>query len=207
MCYVMEMKRSDAKALGLMFYDNGKLCPKEHTPSIRYTITGKCLECCKGETPKYRHKRAEHASANSGRIVARVAEWKAKNPDRVKELSASYRERNRLKLQTKSVAYRRDNPTDPIVRVVREARRRTRKLECGGSFTKDDVARILKEQGGKCAYCRASLKSGHSVDHVIPLILKGSSNPNNLQLLCKSCNSSKGGKHPIDFARKRGLLL
>jgi len=80
-------------------------------------------------------------------------------------------------------------------------------MECGGSFTKDDVARILKEQRGKCAYCRKSLKAGHSVDHVMPLVLKGSSNPNNLQLLCKSCNSSKGGKHPIDFARKRGLLL
>jgi 5-methylcytosine-specific restriction endonuclease McrA len=207
MCYKVRMKRSDAKAAGLMFYDNGKLCPQGHTPSTRYTSTGKCLKCCKSETPRYRKKRAAHAAANSAKNVARMATWKKANPERATGLAAAYRERHRPKLRAKSVAYRKANPTDPIVRVVREARRRTRKLECGGSFTKSDVARLMKDQRGKCAYCRTSLKAGHSVDHVMPLVLKGSNDPKNLQLLCKSCNSSKGGKHPVDFARRLGLLL
>lgn len=207
MCYRMGMKRSDAIAAGLKFYDNGKLCPRQHTSSIRYAITGKCLMCTKGEGERYAAKGIVYRAINSAKIVARVSVWKKKNPKRVTELAAGYRDRNREVLQAKSVAYRQDNPTDPIVRVVREARRRTRKLGGGGSFTKADVARILKDQGGRCAYCRKSLKSGHSVDHIIPLVLKGSSNPSNLQLLCKSCNSSKGPKHPIDFARTRGLLL
>lgn len=201
------MKRSEATKAGLMFYDNGKSCPLNHSPSVRYTITGKCLECTKTEGIRYKEQRAAYYQDNSRTIIDRITAWKAANPDKVKEFAGKYREKHNLELRRKNVEYRQSNPTDPKTRVIREARRRTRKLECGGSFTKTDIEKLLHSQMGKCVYCKISIATKYSVDHIIPLALKGTSNPSNLQLLCRPCNSSKGGRDPIVFARKRGFLL
>lgn len=201
------MKRGDALRAGLRFYDNGRPCPLGHLPPVRYAVTGKCRECARGEGVRYKEKRAEHAATHSARNVARMTAWKAANRDRALALGAAYRERHNLELRARNVAYRKANPTEPIKRVVREARRRALKLKSRGSFTRADVEALLKAQRGRCAYCRKPLDGGHQVDHIVPLVLGGGSNPSNLQLVCRPCNSSKGAKHPITFARKLGLLL
>jgi 5-methylcytosine-specific restriction endonuclease McrA len=85
------------------------------------------------------------------------------------------------------------------------ANRRSMKLAAGGKYTRDDVVEIFKMQRGKCAICKTNLTKYH-VDHVMPLSLGGDNNRTNLQLLCPTCNSSKGAKHPIEFMRLRGLL-
>lgn len=96
---------------------------------------------------------------------------------------------------------------EALLRRVREARRRARKMKGSGSYTKEDVVSLLREQRGRCAYCRKDITKQYAVDHVVPVRLGGSSNRSNLQLTCRICNSSKGGKHPIDFARSLGLLV
>jgi 5-methylcytosine-specific restriction endonuclease McrA len=56
--------------------------------------------------------------------------------------------------------------------------------------------RRLREQiirrDGCCQMC--GTEEGLSVDHIVPRILGGDDNPLNLQVLCSSCNSSKGGR-------------
>lgn len=62
----------------------------------------------------------------------------------------------------------------------------------------DEMAwRKLKEQGGVCALCREQL--GHArrdfhADHAHPWSLGGRTDWDNLQVLCPSCNLSKGAK-------------
>jgi 5-methylcytosine-specific restriction endonuclease McrA len=56
--------------------------------------------------------------------------------------------------------------------------------------------RKIREQiirrDGCCQMCGSDERL--SVDHIVPRTLGGNDNPNNLQVLCSSCNSSKGGR-------------
>ena len=52
-------------------------------------------------------------------------------------------------------------------------------------------ARIVIRDGGMCQMCG---NEGDSVDHIVPRILGGTDDDHNLQLLCRTCNSSKGGR-------------
>jgi len=89
--------------------------------------------------------------------------------------------------------------------------RRTRKIQNGGSYSRQDIADILISQGGKCAYflhCGAVLNSkNREIDHIIPVSMGGSSNRQNIQILCRSCNRQKRAKDPIDHCRSIGWLL
>lgn len=85
------------------------------------------------------------------------------------------------------------------------ARRRATQLGADGSHTNKDVAMLLAAQSGLCAACHADVSTGFHVDHVIPLSKGGSDGPENLQILCPSCNRSKASKLPhelpVDFYR------
>ncbi|XAO47514.1 HNH endonuclease [Glutamicibacter ectropisis] len=48
----------------------------------------------------------------------------------------------------------------------------------------------MHRDGGKCCHCGSNTELQY--DHIIPLSRGGSSNPENLQLLCGPCNRSKG---------------
>jgi 5-methylcytosine-specific restriction endonuclease McrA len=96
---------------------------------------------------------------------------------------------------------------DPSPQKLAKANRRARKASSPGRHTAADIRLILKAQKARCAYCRASLKNGWHLDHVMPLALGGTNDRRNLQALCPSCNRSKAAKHPIAFAKEVGLLL
>lgn len=82
---------------------------------------------------------------------------------------------------------------------------RARKREVGGKHSPEDVQRILKQQKGRCAYCKCKL-ARYEVDHIHPVISGGTNDARNIQLVCRSCNAHKSDLHPVDFARRLGLL-
>ena len=51
--------------------------------------------------------------------------------------------------------------------------------------------RIINRDRGLCQMCG---NEGDSVDHITPRSQGGTDEDFNLQLLCRSCNSSKGGR-------------
>ena len=66
------------------------------------------------------------------------------------------------------------------------------KREIGSGKWKKLRVTILDRDGWQCAICH---KPAHTVDHIIPRVKGGPMwTESNLQSLCKSCNSSKGGR-------------
>jgi 5-methylcytosine-specific restriction endonuclease McrA len=53
-------------------------------------------------------------------------------------------------------------------------------------------AHVWRRDEGRC--CRCDSATQLEFDHIIPLALGGSSTANNLQLLCRGCNRSKGAR-------------
>jgi len=134
---------------------------------------------------------------------ASKAWWQA-NKDRQKANNLSWVAANKQKVATTHAAWQKANPD--IVAAMK-ARRRARKANSHGSHTAKDVKTLMAVQKCKCAVCRESIKEKYHVDHIVPLAGGGSNDKTNLQLLCPSCNTSKGAKHPIDFMQSRGFLL
>lgn len=97
--------------------------------------------------------------------------------------------------------YRRRNPDK-----VREftARRKERKV---GRLPRGTIPRIRELQKNRCAICRASLRKGDHLDHIVPLARGGTHSPGNLQLLCPPCNLAKSNRDPIVHMQSLGRLL
>lgn len=51
--------------------------------------------------------------------------------------------------------------------------------------------KVFEQYGKKCVFCGS--RKDICIDHIVPVIAGGSNNIENLQPLCRSCNSRKGG--------------
>lgn len=68
------------------------------------------------------------------------------------------------------------------------------------TLTKEQWDKILKLQDNRCIHCkkRFSAKLKPTIDHIIPLSRGGGLTMENVQALCKRCNSRKNDKMPYD---------
>ena len=197
-------------------------CKKCGTETERYA-TGKCKLCAKASGAARRAANPDYDSAyraaNPEKRKACCAAYRAANPEKKKAGSAAYRAANPEKERARAAAWRAANPeairdrhaayaaANPELCRAKNANRRARKRNATGSHTAADVAILVVLQKGKCACCKTSIKDGYHVDHIYSLSKNGSNDKLNLQLLCPTCNTSKGAKHPVDFMQCRGFLL
>ncbi len=166
------------------------------------------------EAAEWRRKNPEKVKAvnkrsywkNRDKSLAKSAQWFADHPEEKKHLAKRWRDENPEKVKESAKKTRKKHR----VKVnQRNRNRRALKAAAPGKHTVDDVAQLFEKQKGKCAHpwCRKSLKGGYHVDHRIALARGGSNDKKNLQLLCPPCNIKKHAKDPIDFARQNGMLL
>lgn len=231
----MSITYTEARSIGLKAYFTGKLCPKGHL-SERWTSTRECCECVRQRNAKkYRDNPTEGArraretyKRTRERRIEGVKRWLAQNPDWVEARKPRNNELARIRYRANPEAkiaakkkWLKDNPDKASAilkrsnvkwRKERNAWQRNRNAKVKnsiGSHTAGDIELIRNAQRDKCAMpdCRCDLTSKGHVDHIMPISRGGSNWPRNLQLLCGSCNHQKHSKDPLDFARKRGLLL
>jgi 5-methylcytosine-specific restriction endonuclease McrA len=109
--------------------------------------------------------------ANKDRTKARVADWKAANPERVLAGRRKY-------AKAHADSYR--------VYCINRRRRLVGKLSAR-------IAEILMErQNALCPGCGDDLCAGYHIDHVRPIARGGANQDWNVQLLCPPCNLRKG---------------
>ena len=150
---------------------------------------------------KIRQKSKERYQRDREKILAYFDSRK----DLKKEYDHVYREKNKDRIKERTSQYKRENP-DKVRKLAHKRRAIAR--NSGGVYSVSDLERIKIGQRMRCANCKSCLKqSGYHVDHVVPIAKGGTNWPDNLQILCPSCNLSKGAKDPIEWAQANGRLL
>lgn len=145
---------------------------------------------------KIKRKAREWLKENRDKANYKSKKWAKANPDKVKAASKIWREANKVRVAD----YKRDS----------EHARRAKKNAGGGRLSKGLFGKLFILQGGKCPVCKTALsniKPRSPMDHVMPLALGGQNIDSNIQLLCRSCNSRKHAKHPVDFMQSQGFLI
>lgn len=143
--------------------------------------------------------------------------WRQNNPGKQSEYNKRYRDKNKI-FVLKCVKNWRDNNKDhikdynsqyvqenlmSIVTYNRNKRARNRNLE--GTHTVGDIKDLLEKQDYKCNTCLIPLDK-YDVDHKIPQSKGGSNGPENLQILCPTCNRSKNDKTMEEWTDHKELL-
>ena len=212
-----------AKEIGLKYYFIGVPCKNGHLVE-RYASNSACLACEASDEKKkklknWREKSKEHIEKyerdnkemlskrfkkyrekNKEKLKIEIKEWRKKNSEYVVEYRKKYYEENKEKIKEK----RKQNYEQSRC-IVRNRRAKIKKSE--GTHSRKDIEKILFLQKNKCASCGTDVKKNYHVDHIMPIALGGGNGPDNLQILCKSCNLKKNSKHPIDWAQQNGRLL
>ena len=98
-------------------------------------------------------------------------------------------EHHRRRIVEYTRKWRKENPEK---RRLQKNRRWALEHNAVGNFTLDDWNKIKENFGNKCAICRES--KFLTIDHIIPLSRKGSNFKENIQPLCRNCNSRKHNK-------------
>lgn len=155
-------------------------------------------------------------------IRAVAAEWRENNPERCKELARNWYTKNAEEAKSAAKAYHIANRETILVKgrirsknhyeknkdayYTRSSQRRAAKLGVRGKLSRGIRKRLFFEQNGKCVYCMVDIGLSPHLDHIVPLAKGGSHTDDNVQLLCKSCNLSKGAKMHDEFIEYRKLL-
>lgn len=148
--------------------------------------------------------RRRYYAENRETILAGNRRWRKANKQAILDQVKSYREANKDAVRRGIKAWQKANPEK--VRLY-SRNHEALKVNAEGFHTVEDIAAMRRSQKDKCALCSVRLRGKGHVDHVIALTKGGSNWPRNLQLLCAPCNTSKGARHPIDFAQSKGMLL
>lgn len=191
------MKRAEAKALGLKFYNTGKPCKHGHL-SDRY-VQGACVECVKIQTSEWKNNNPEkqkHAMRkwweNNKKIHnERVKNWQAANPDIVKIAATAWVKANPEKVKAKALRHIKKHPDAHTARAVASVARRAKRVP---KWLSADDKWMLRQ-----AYALAKQRTEMfgftwEVDHIIPLRgehVSGLHVPTNVQVIPKALNRLK----------------
>lgn len=134
-----------------------------------------CKPCTYARTVKQHRKRREE---NPEKARAYRIAWNAAHP----EASRNYYKAH------------------PEARHEQRQRRRASMHNALGKHTRADILQKMKDQRGKCYWCKKKIEGKqYDVDHIFALSKGGSNNPENICISCKPCNSHKHAKEPHEF--------
>lgn len=189
------------------------LANKEELRVKRKVYDAEHAEDNKRRGKQYRAENAEYLRAwhkdyrerNKDLVASRKAKWQ--QTEQYKEYQRRYYLENLDKLKPVMLkAFKEYYQNNKEYYKRKRLERRARKANAEGTHTKDEVEQVRVVQGNLCVYCGVSLvHAGTHEDHYMPLSKGGSDYIENIQLLCPSCNLSKGPKHPDVYEAQIGF--
>ena len=191
------MKRAEAKALGLKFYNTGKPCKHGHL-SDRY-VQGACIACVKFQTnawknnnpEKHRHAMRKWWENNKETHNQCVKNWQAANPEKVKKAAKLWAAANPEKVAATTKRYRQKHPDAYTAQAVANVAKRAKRVP---QWLTSEDKWLLRQ-----AYDLAKLRTEMfgfpwEVDHILPLrgaLVSGLHVPTNVQVIPKTLNRAK----------------
>lgn len=190
-----------------------KQCNEEKTYEDFYpkvgckdNISTICKECHKMNMAEYRLNHPEvmleYRKNNKESLSRKSNEYNKANREHVTKVYREYRRRNKEYFREYDKRRYHNNP-EP--RKALSAVGRSRRKNAEGIFTYTDIAKLFFKQQGKCVYCGEELVKGQHIDHIMPLSKGGTNWPDNLQLLCPTCNLRKNAKLPEVYEAEIGF--
>jgi len=170
----------------------------------KYGCSNVCKVCKKKIDKHYYEK-------NKEKIIRQTSEYHKKNPEVKKKCCDNYRAKNKDKIRESDKLYRKHHFNErykynklyflknPDKIKIYAQRYRNRLLNASGNYTRQEWIDLCSKCGNRCICCGLEVKL--TVDHIIPLSRGGSNCIDNIQPLCKNCNSSKNNKI-IDYRKK-----
>lgn len=144
-------------------------------------VTWQCKTCAKIARHKQYVENPEYYSA-----------YREAKREKARQYAHDYYQKNGDEVRRKNRQYRIDTPEQQ--KAYKKARK-ARKRNNGGMFTAAEWRALKAHYHHTCLCCgRVEPEIKLTPDHVVPLVHGGSSEIENIQPLCYSCNSSKQDK-------------
>lgn len=138
-------------------------------------------------------------NSNKERILETKLEYVKNNTEKITLGQRDWYLRNReLKIE-KSCKYVKENKIKHTL--YNQKRRGVKKSTSDGSVTECSILNMLSSQNEKCIFCKDIISHNFHIDHIIPLCKNGFHSIDNMQLLCPTCNLSKGKKNNEEFIK------
>lgn len=122
--------------------------------------------------------------------------WNKNNPEKSKAISKRWAMENKERKKETNRLWRESNPERvKEIRIIAENKRRSLKEKNGGSFTIEEWDCLKKKCNYTCLMCeKKEPEIKLTIDHIIPISKGGNNWIENIQPLCRSCNTRKGVK-------------
>jgi 5-methylcytosine-specific restriction endonuclease McrA len=153
---------------------------------------------CRSKTEAERERKKKWSLDNALKAAQSKKNWHDNHIEQVRKRIREYARKMRLEHPEKQrAANKKFFAKHPEVQRIYIQNRRAKQKANGGTVTQEEWNEILEKYSHKCLCCgRSDVKL--TMDHVFPIVLGGKHTKENIQPLCKSCNSRKHDKH-IDY--------
>lgn len=183
-----------------------RLCRSRHKKAYRdankETLNAKHRAYKKSHRADEARRAREYRARHHDRLLpikrAQQADYRRRNLQKSRDSVAAWREKN---LEKSQEMYRRWRQSEhgKAVRNAHAHKRKAWKHGNGGSYTAQQWEQLKQQYNHRCLCCHQQEPTIRlTADHIVPLVLGGSSNIDNIQPLCLSCNTSKKDK-TIDY--------